>query len=46
VEIWVIVCIQEPSHHYLQTFRTRRMFIIVSRDSSLNPKHLEALSFL
>jgi len=26
VGIWVIVCIQKPSHHFLQTFRPLRMF--------------------
>jgi len=34
-EIWVINCIQEPSHHFLQTFRPLRMFKIVFRNSSL-----------
>jgi len=36
--IWVIICIQEPSHHTLQTFRPLRMFMIVLRDTPLNPK--------
>jgi len=40
VGIWVIVWIQKPSHHFLQTFRSLRMFKIVSRDSSLHPKQL------
>jgi len=40
VGIWVIVCIQEPSHHFLQTFRPLRMFKIVFRDRSLYPKQL------
>jgi len=35
VGIWVINCIQEPSHHFLQTFRPLRMFKIVFRNSSL-----------
>jgi len=26
VGIWVIVCIQKPSHHFLQTFPAIRMF--------------------
>ena len=26
---WVIVCIQAPSHHFLQIFRPLRMFKIV-----------------
>ena len=33
--IWVIACIQEPSHHSLQTFRRLRIFMLVLRDSSL-----------
>ena len=33
--IWVIICIQEPSHHTLQTFRPLRMFMIVLRDTPL-----------
>jgi len=40
VEIWVIVSIQKPSHHILQTFRPLRMFKIVFGDSSLYPKPL------
>jgi len=36
--IWVIVCVQKPSHHFLQTFRPLLMFKIVFRDSSLDPK--------
>jgi len=36
--IWVIVCVQKPSHHFLQTFRLLSMFKIVFRDSSLYPK--------
>ena len=35
--IWVIVCVQKPPHHILQTFRPLRMFKIVFRDSSLYP---------
>jgi len=38
VGIWVIVCIQKPSHHFLQTFRPLRMFKNLFRDSSLDPK--------
>jgi len=45
VGIWVIVCIQKPSHHFLQTFRPLRMFKIVFRDSSLCQKQL-SLFFL
>jgi len=37
---WVIVCVQKPSHHFLQTFRPLRMFEIVFRVSSLYPKQL------
>jgi len=40
VGIWVIVCVQKPSHHFLQTFRPLRMLKIVFRDSSLYPKQL------
>jgi len=29
--IWVIVCIQKTSYHFLQTFGPLRMFKIVSR---------------
>jgi len=36
--IWVIVCVQKPSHHFLQAFRPLRMFKIAFRDSSLYPK--------
>ena len=35
VGIWVIACIQEPSHHFLQTSRRLRIFMLVLRDSSL-----------
>ena len=42
--IWIIVCIKKPSHHFLQTFRTLRMFKIVFRDSSLYPVELSFLS--
>jgi len=44
--IWVIVCIQKPSHHFLQTFRPLRMFKILFRDSSLYPKQLSLFSLL
>jgi len=40
VGIWVIVCIQEPYHHCLQTFRPLRMFKMVFGDSWLYPKQL------
>jgi len=35
--IWVIVCIQEPSHHFLQTFSQLGIFMIVLRGSELHP---------
>jgi len=35
-----IVCIQKPTHRFLQTFRPLRMFKIVFRDRSLYPKQL------
>jgi len=40
--ILVIVCVQLPSHHFLQTFWPLRMllFTIVFRDGSLYPKQL------
>jgi len=38
--IWVIVCVQKPSHRFLQTFCPLRMFRIVFHDSSLYPKQL------
>jgi len=38
VGVWIIVCIQKPSHHFLQTLRPLCMFKIVFRDSSLYPK--------
>ena len=46
VGIWVIVCIQEPSHYFFQTFRPLRMFKIVCRDSSLHPKQLSLYCLL
>jgi len=44
--ISVIVCVQKPSHHFLQTFRALRMFKIVFRDSSLYPKQLPLFCLL
>jgi len=44
--IWVIVGIQKPSHHFLQTFRPLRMFKILFRDSSLYQKQLSLFSLL
>ena len=35
VGIRVIVCVQKPPHHFLQTLHPLRMFKIVFRDSSL-----------
>jgi len=46
VGIWVIVCIQKPSHHFLQTFRPLGMFKIVFRDSPLYPKQLSLFCLL
>jgi len=36
----------EPSHHFLQTFCSLRMFKIVFRDSSLYPKQLSLFCLL
>jgi len=44
--IWVIVCIQKPSHHILQTFRPLRMFKNLFRNSSLYPKLLSLFCLL
>ena len=44
--ICVIVCVQKPFHHFLQTFRPLRMFKIVFRDSSLHPKQLPLFCLL
>jgi len=44
VGIWVIVCVQKLSRHFLQTCRPLCMFKIVFRDSSLYPKHVFILS--
>ena len=44
--IWVIVYIQKPSHHFLQTFLSFCMFKIAFRDSSLYPKQLLLLLLL
>ena len=38
--IFVVVCVQKPSHQFLQIYRPLRMFKIVLRDSSLYPKQL------
>jgi len=40
VGIWVVVCVQKPSQHFLQTFRPLRVLKIVFRGSSLYPKQL------
>jgi len=40
VGIWIIACIQKPTHHFLQTFRPLRIFEIVFSDCSLYPKQL------
>jgi len=44
--IWDIVCVQKPSHHFLQTFRPPRTFKIVFHDSSLYPNQLSLFSLL
>jgi len=46
VGIRVIICIQKPSHHFLQTFRPLRMFKTVFDDSSLNRKQLSLFCLL
>jgi len=46
VGIWVIVCIQKPSHRVLQTFRPLCMFKIVFRHSSFYPKQLSLFCLL
>jgi len=28
VGIWVVFCIQKPSHHFLQTFRPQRIHTV------------------
>ena len=45
-EIRVIVCVQKPPHHFLQTLRPLHMFKIVFRDSSLYPKQLSLFCLL
>jgi len=45
-EICFVVYIQEPSQHFLQTFRPLRMFMTVFRDSSLYPKQLSLFCLL
>ena len=44
--IFVIVCVQKPSHQFLQIFRPLRMLKIVLRDSSLYPKQLPLFCLL
>ena len=44
--IFVIVCVQKQSHHFLQIFRPLRMFKIVLRDSSLYAKQLTLFCLL
>jgi len=46
VGIRVIVCIQNPFHHFLQTLRPLRMFKIVFRDNSLYRKQLPLFCLL
>ena len=44
--IFVFVCVQKPSHPFLQIFRPLRMFKIVLRDSSLYTKQLPLFCLL
>ena len=44
VGIRVIVCVQKPSHHFLQTLH--RMFRIVFRDTTLYAKQLSLFCLL
>jgi len=44
--VWFIVCIEKLSHHFLQIFRTLRIFMIVFRDSSFYAKQLSLLCLL
>jgi len=44
VGIWVIVCIQKPSHHFLQIFRLLRSFKIVFRHGLLSETVVFVLS--
>ena len=44
VGIRAIVCVQKPSHHFLQTLH--RMFKFVFRDSTLYPKQLSIFCLL
>jgi len=44
--IFVIVCVQKPSHQFLQIFRPLCMFKIVFGDSSLYPKQLSLFCLL
>jgi len=44
--ISVIICLQKPPHHFLQTFRALRMFNIVLRNSSLYPKQFPLFCLL
>ena len=46
VGICCVVCVQKPSHHFLQTFRPLRMFKVVFRDRPLYPKHLSLFCLL
>jgi len=46
VRIRVIVCVQKPPHHFLQTLHPLRMFKIVFRDSSLYPRQLSLFCLL
>jgi len=46
VGIWVIFCVQKPSHRFVQTFLFLRIFKIAFRDSSLYRKQLSLFCLL
>jgi len=46
VRIWIIVCVQKPCQHFLQTFRPLRLFKVVIGDNSLYPKQLSLFCLL
>ena len=46
VGIRVIVCVQKPSHHFMQTFHSLCMFKIVFRDSSFYQTQLHLFCLL
>jgi len=46
VGIWVILCVQKPSLHFLQNFRPQSLFKVVIGDNSLYPKQLSLFCLL